>query len=303
MRWFVEHLLRPQRMEAPPEPLARGRLIHAVLKDVLEDLKRQTGSARLSASRLDEARALMRGAIERRCAGLPLSVVPEQHAAGRRRVEADLEHYLQHAASQHGTLESAHLELQFGLPEGRDERALQNGGLAAVKRAASDRPPHGQPSDERALPALELGEGVRVHGRIDRIDVGPCREAVVYDYKHKAPGASPGEKWLTARSLQVALYMRVCRDLLELDVVGGFYQPVSGQDLRARGALAEHVDAPCMKGDRYERAALDAMIDSAIGLAKDAAAHAAAGELEPQPQTCSVSGRGCMYPAICRCEA
>jgi ATP-dependent helicase/DNAse subunit B len=303
VRWFVEYLLRPQRLEPPPEPLVCGRLIHAVLKDVLEGLRRQTGSARLSASRLEQARSLMRGAVERRCTQQPLSVLPEQHAAVRRRVEADLGRYLEHAVGQQGVLESAHLELQFGFEDDSGDGELNNGHPAAVKSVPDARPTRVPGAHEHALPALELAEGVRVRGRIDRIDVGPSGQAVVYDYKPRAAGGSPGQKWLSGRSLQVALYMRACRDLLGLEPVGGFYQPVTGQDLRARGALAEEVEAPCMKGDRYDRGALEAMIENAIGLARDAAAEAAAGELQARPQTCSVAGKGCMYPTICRCGA
>jgi ATP-dependent helicase/DNAse subunit B len=287
MRWFVEHLLRPQRLEPPPEPLARGRVIHAVLKDVLEGLQRETGSARLSASRLERAVTLMRSAVQRRCAQQPLSVVPEQNAAGRRRVEADLERYLEHAVSQEGILESAHFELPFGLQEEPEQS------LPAREQSL--------PAREQSLPALELADGVQVRGRIDRIDVAPTGQAIVYDYKPKAGVGLPGQKWLTAPSLQMALYMRACRDLLGLEAVGGFYQPVSGPDLRARGALAEDVDAPCMKGDRYDRAALEAMIEEAIGLARDAAREAAAGQLQARPRTCSAAGKGCMYPTICRC--
>jgi RecB family exonuclease len=152
------------------------------------------------------------------------------------------------------------------------------------------------------LPALDIGGGVRVCGRIDRIDRGRDCEAVVYDYKRRGgPSAPVGEKWMARRSLQVALYMRAARELLGVSAAGGFYQPVTGDDLRARGALAEGVEAPCMKGDRYEPAELEALVEEVISLARDSASLAAAGALEPRPHTCSPSGQGCMYPTICRC--
>ncbi len=37
--------------------------------------------------------------------------------------------------------------------------------------------------------------------------------------------------------MQVALYMRAVEELLHRPVVGGFYQPLTGEDLRARGVL------------------------------------------------------------------
>jgi ATP-dependent helicase/DNAse subunit B len=282
VRWFVEHLLRPESLEPDSEPLAVGRVIHGALTDVLEALKRASGSARLTPAQLEHARTLVTEALARRCAQTPLSVAPAQHAGLRLRLEADLERFLEHAASEDGSLEPSHFELPFGL---------------------GDRPSAGGERPEADLPALDLGDGVRVRGRIDRVDVGRDGRAVVYDYKrrggHTAP---PGEKWRTPGSFQVALYMRAVRELLGLDVVGGFYQPVTGEDLRARGALEHETEAPAMRSDRYERAELDALVDDAVALARSAAAQARAGEIEPHPRTCAVSGQGCMYPTICRCE-
>ena len=272
VRWLVEHLLAPERLEPESEPLASGRVIHAVLTDVLEELRGATGSARLGPEQLDTARELMRDAIARRCEQETLSVVPEQGAALRRRLEADLGRYLEHAAEQEGSMEPSYLERSFGF-EG----------------------------DE--LAALDLGGGVRVRGRIDRVDVGGDGRAVVYDYKRSGGrGASAGEKWLTRRSVQVAIYMRAVRDLLGLEVAGGFYQPVTGEDLRARGAVAQGTDVPAMKGDRYEPEELDALVEETLALAREAAAQAVSGRLEARPLTCSASGQGCMYPSICRCE-
>jgi ATP-dependent helicase/DNAse subunit B len=282
VRWFVEHLLRPEGLEPESEPLASGRLIHEVLAEVMETLRREHGSARLDGSRLERARQIAAEAIERSCAQSPLSLLPEQSAGLRRRLEADIDRFLEHAAQEESSLEPAHLELAFGLGE-------------ADPGAGED--------DARVLPALDLGGGVRVRGRIDRIDIGPDAEAVVYDYKRRGGASAPAAgKWMTRRSLQVALYMRAARDLLGVRAVGGFYQPVTGEDLRARGALAEGVQAPCMKGDRYEPAELEALVDEVVALARESASLAAAGALEARPHTCSPSGRGCMYPTICRCS-
>jgi ATP-dependent helicase/DNAse subunit B len=282
VRWFVEHMLRPECLEPESEALACGRAVHAVLSDVMQSLRRECGSARVTRARLARAHELAMESIERHCAEAPLSVVREEHAGLRRRMQADVERFLEHVASDQARLEPSELELSFGL-----------GGEGAEGEGAGD----------AGLPALDLGGGVRVRGRIDRIDVGPHGEAVVYDYKRRGGlAAPPGEKWVARQSFQVALYMRAARDLLDLRPVGGFYQPVSGEDLRARGALADGAQAPCMKGDRYEPGELDALVEESISLAREAASRARAGALEPRPQTCSPSGQGCMYPTICRCE-
>jgi ATP-dependent helicase/DNAse subunit B len=282
VRWFVEQLLRPEQIEPDGEPLACGRAIHAVLKDVLDSLRKELGSARIVPEHLSRARALAAEAIERACSEAPLSPLPEQSAGLRRRLASDVDRYLEHAARAGGSLEPSHLELSFGLGGEGTENDLEHA---------------------RALPELDLGEGLRVRGRIDRIDVGQQGEAVVYDYKRRGgASAPPGEKWVEEGSFQVALYMRAARDLLGLRPVGGFYQPVTGEDLRARGALAAGVDAPCMKSDRREQSELDALVEETLSRVRDAASRASAGKLEPRPRTCSATGQGCMYPTICRCE-
>ena len=87
--WFVERLLRPGAFEADPEPLARGGLAHAALKDTLEGLRRATGSARLSLASLELACELLARALADNEAEHPLSVAPERRTAVRRRLQAE----------------------------------------------------------------------------------------------------------------------------------------------------------------------------------------------------------------------
>jgi ATP-dependent helicase/DNAse subunit B len=277
-RWFVERLLRPGDFEAEPEPLARGALAHDALRDTLEGLRRETGSARLSAGRLELARELLRRALQENEVGRPLALAPERLAAARRRLAADLDRYLEHAAAVQGPLEPRFLEVEFGF-------------------AAEDRE---DPGGE--LPAYELEEGVALRGRIDRIDVGEGGEAVVYDYKNRL--ALPAAKWIGEGSLQVALYMLAAEELLGVRAVGGFYQPLSGQDLRARGVLEidSGVELECVRGEERERAEVRELLSEALALARAAAAEARSGEFESRPRSCGWNGSGCMYPTICRCE-
>ncbi len=98
--WFVERMLRPDAFDPDPEPLARGGLAHAALKDTLEGLRRETGSARLHARQpRPRARAAGRRRLSANEADRPLSVAPERRAAVRRRLQADLERYLAYAAA------------------------------------------------------------------------------------------------------------------------------------------------------------------------------------------------------------
>jgi ATP-dependent helicase/nuclease subunit B len=278
VRWFVERLLRPAELEPQAEPLARGGLAHAALKDTLEGLRRETGSARLTPGSVGRARELLRDALADNAAEFPLSSAPERRPGALRRLHADLERYLEHAAALDSALEPSALELGFGFAAG-DGR-----GEASV------------------LGAWDLGGGVRMRGRIDRVDVGDRGQAVVYDYK--ARSAPPAARWLGDGNLQVALYMRAVEDLLAVSAVGGFYQPLSGPDLRARGLfdVDGDVQLDCVGADAREHAEVREILDAALAAAREAAAQAARGELQARPQTCGYQGAGCMYPSICRCE-
>ncbi len=277
VRWFVERTLRPGSFDPDAEPLARGGLAHAALKDTLEGLRRDTGSARLTPGNVARARELLAEALRSNEADYPLSVAPERRPGVRRRLRADLERYLLYAAESESQLEPSRLELGFGF-EPDDERGEQGD-----------------------LPAFDLGGGVRMRGRIDRVDVGESGAAVVYDYKSSLAPAPA--KWIRERNLQVALYMRAVEDLIGVRAVGGFYQPLSGADLRARGVLENDsgVQLDCVRGDVREHDDVRELLDEALAQARTAAAQAARGALEPRPQTCAFHG-GCMYPTICRCE-
>src|SRR3984885_7231214 len=113
--WFVDRLLRPDEFEPQPEPLARGALAHAALKDTLEGLRLQTGSARLRVATLPLARELLGASLQARESEHPLSVAPERRAAVRRRLQADLERYLTQAAEADSPPEATALELRLGL--------------------------------------------------------------------------------------------------------------------------------------------------------------------------------------------
>ena len=183
VRWFVERMLRPGQLDPEAEPLARGALAHAALRDTLAGLCLETGSARLTPRSLPRARELLAQALEENEERHQLSVAPERRPGFRRRLRADLDRYLQHAAEQESPLEPARLELGFGSAPG------------------------GEPGEEgeQELPAVDLGGGVLMRGRIDRVDEDGAGRAVVYDYK--ASSAPPVARWLGEGNLQVALYM------------------------------------------------------------------------------------------------
>jgi hypothetical protein len=73
VRWLVERMLRAADLDPDPEPLSRGALAHAALKDTLEGLRRETGSARLTPGRLALARELLKASIASNGADFALS--------------------------------------------------------------------------------------------------------------------------------------------------------------------------------------------------------------------------------------
>jgi ATP-dependent helicase/DNAse subunit B len=289
VKWFVERLLRAQDIEPDPEPLKRGGLAHAVLKETLERLRECNGSARLTPASVGLAKRLLAEALIELEPSYPLSVAPERLPGARRRLQVDLQRYLECAAEQASPLEPTYLELEFGFAQ---ERGDDSGGNAAEA---------GGVGGVDMLPPLQLGEGVLLRGRIDRIDLGAAGEAVVYDYKGRS--APPAAKWLGDGAFQLALYMRAVEELLDRTAVGGFYQPLAGRDIRARGAFDgdSAVELECVRTDRLEHEEMRELIDQCLTAALRAAGEARSGALEPRPDTCAYNG-GCAYPTICRCE-
>lgn len=270
VRWLVERWLGGEDLEPTSEPLASGSLKHAALKACLERLREQSGSARITPASLPRARRLLEQALAELADGFTWAGSPQRRLAARRRLQVDLDRYLGLAAESGGSLEPTHLELEFGF-------------------------------DADHLPPLDIGEGVLLRGRIDRVDVGEDGEAVVYDYKGRS--APPGARWLRDGSWQLALYMRAAQRLLGLRPVGGFYQPLAGTDIKPRGVLDREsgVELDCVRTDLVETGELQRLLDDCEAAAREAAQEARAGALEPRPETCAYGG-GCAHPAICRCE-
>jgi ATP-dependent helicase/DNAse subunit B len=274
VKWFVERLLRPSVLEPDPEPMLRGELAHRVLEDALRAL---SNGGPLTTERVDEARANVRAALDARADDARISPNAERRRAALRRLEADLLRYVEQAAQGRSTFAPAEFELRFG-------------------------------GDADPLPAAELAGGeLRLEGRIDRVDVGGVggsgrREAIVYDYKGK--GAPPQAKWLTDARLQVGLYVLALPQLLDLEAVGGLYQPLGrDDDGRPRGLLRDGADASLQTVDRDRLAPedFDARLQEVLDAALAAVRGIRAGTLVPAPAACAYGG-GCAHPTICRCE-
>lgn len=271
-RWFVRHELEPQEIEPEGEALVAGSVAHVVLERLYRDPpggeKRPT-AATLDAW-LDRARELVSESGAER--------LPSEHAdtaATLRRVEGLVLALLSdEAAAGAAFIPEAELqEASFGFGEG-------------------------------GKPALEL-DGGAIHGRIDRIDLGPGGQALVQDYKSgKVDG---GVGMLERGKFQLQLYMLAARELYGLELAGGLYRPLGGASDRApkgllRKELADDL-APFgprsrdhLDDERFEQA-----LDDARARAEEIIGSIRRGEITRDPigGTCP---DWCDFQPICRRE-
>ncbi len=221
---FAQHVLHLQpRPEAACTPLSTGSAAHRALEQFFAQ----------PAAMPEEAEASMRmRAIFRRLAAdeeFRIFQVDPPSAYRWQRTGHNLELFVQtelRRLAQSGFRPRA-LELSFGLPVSEEERA-------SLLRALGE----GNLPPEGGLPALEIEldpEAVRaaglpdlpwrvlLRGRIDRLDVGEGREALVIDYK-QGKQIRPMERDLDrGLGLQVATYLLAARDLLGLTPAAGLY--------------------------------------------------------------------------------
>ena len=98
--------------------------------------------------------------------------------------------------------------------------------------------------------------------------------------------------------------MRAVEQLLGVRVVGGFYQPLTGDDLRPRGVLDgdSGIELDCVSTDVREHDEVRELLDGALSAAREVAAQAGRGTPAGAAATrCAFRG-GCQFPTICRCE-
>jgi ATP-dependent helicase/DNAse subunit B len=269
VKWLVDRELQPAPLEPDPDPLARGSYMHAVLEQVLRRL-----GAPVTPESLPRALELLDEALGEHGHAIATGRGEAVRAGWTRAVRADLRRYLTYEAGDGSTWPIRGIELRFGFD---------------------------QEAEPDALPALQLSDEVRLRGIVDRVDADAEGHAIVRDYKSgSARPEHQGARWETDRQLQVALYMIAVRELLGLEPVAGFYQPLGGGDLRARGVFLKDA-APgdrLVGNDGRDPDELEELLDQARARALALAARLRAGSLEPCPATCSRDG--CSYPGICR---
>ena len=209
----------PKTIDAEADAMLRGKVAHQALYAFYNGLPKELGTERVTEANLDAALALPRA-------------VPRRRAARRR------------AASSSATSHAA--ELREGLRRDLERFVREEARVAARPRCrAGSRCGFGT---DRSAPelqrGLELGDGLFVSGKIDRIDIDPLSaRGIVQDYK-SGKGSFSATQIDDERRLQVPLYMLVLRDLVGIEPLGGVYRALVGLARRARDAPRRRARRP-----------------------------------------------------------
>ena len=149
VKWLVEDLLKPDELVPDPEALVRGSYAHEVLSRTYERVAEETGRRRVTHENLAAAERILLEELRDKSATFRLSPKQTRVRAAARRLEFDLLRFLRSEADSDSKFEPAELERGFGMGESEP---------------------------------VELDGGLRVRGRIDRVD--ECDGmALVIDYK------------------------------------------------------------------------------------------------------------------------
>lgn len=170
------------------------------------------------------------------------------------------------------------------IPEGYRTEWMRRGLLEDLRAfAGQEGPPGGETRTEQEF-SYELGEGVTVRGRIDRLDVSGGRAAIV-DYKYSGAKRTR-ERVENPNLLQPALYILAVERFFRLEPAGMHYVGLRGEVAKAGW------DAP------FDPAWLAGAAERAL----DAAARIRAGEIAPAPADGETCG-WCESHDVCRYRA
>jgi RecB family exonuclease len=272
--WLVERVIDPKTIDAEPDPMLRGQVVHTTLNRFYAALPRELDSERVTPENLEGALELVRRCLDDALqSGVRLDLTGLQEAELRQTLLADLEGFMRDEASSDMTFVPRRLEVAFGSERAAPE--LQRG--------------------------LELGDGLRLSGKIDRIDIDPfSARGIVQDYK-SGKGAHSARDIDRELRLQIPLYVLALRDLVGVEPLGGIYRALSGKRL-TRGMLRESAreDLPGFARDDYlDEDEFWAQVETARERATTNAQRIRAGDVKHDPK-----GDGCpswcdLWP-ICR---
>ena len=272
--WLVDRVIDPKTIDAEPDPMLRGQVVHTALNRFYSSLPRELDAERVTSENLEAALELVRRCLDDALeSGVRLDLTDLQEVELRQTLLADLEGFVRDEAVSDVAFVPRRLEVAFG-----SERAA--------------------PELQRGLP---LGDGLSLSGKIDRIDVDPhSARGIVQDYK-SGKGAHSARDIDRDLRLQIPLYVLALRDLVGVEPLGGVYRALSGKRI-TRGMLRESAsdDLPGFAKDDYlDEEAFWAQVETARERAGINAQRIRAGDVRHDPK-----GDGCpswcdLWP-ICR---
>ncbi|HWN22223.1 MAG TPA: PD-(D/E)XK nuclease family protein [Gaiellaceae bacterium] len=257
--WFFERLIDPRQIDRRVDAMLRGSVAHTTLHRFYAGLPKQIGSDRVEASRLDDALAFLRECLEGALGGVTMQMTELERRELEQSLRRDLEQLVRDEAASELPLVPRRFEVGFGSERSAPE--LQRG--------------------------LDLGDGLALSGKIDRIDVDPgSARGIVQDYKSGRTGHSAVEIEKELR-LQIPLYMLVLRDLVGIEPLGGLYRPLAGER-KPRGLLrleAKDDGVPGFaKNDYLDEEAFWGQVEGARELARGLAQRIQAGDVVHDPK-------------------
>ncbi|MGE5691878.1 MAG: PD-(D/E)XK nuclease family protein [Pseudomonadota bacterium] len=262
--WFFDRVVDPRTIDAEIDAKLRGSVAHTTLHRFFAGLPKEIGSDHVVPERLDDALRFLRRCLEQAIEGQRIEMTPMERRELTEGLWRDLEAAIRDEAAAASPLVPRRFEVSFG--SDRSPQELQRG--------------------------LELGEGLTLSGKIDRIDVDPfSARGIVQDYK-AGKGAHSAQQIEQERRLQIPLYMLVLRDLVGIEPIGGVYRPLAG-DRKPRGLLrASEAPPGFARNDYVADDEFWGQVERSRATALELAQRIRAGDVRHDPK-----GEGC--PAWC----
>jgi ATP-dependent helicase/DNAse subunit B len=257
--WLLDRVVDPRTIDAEVDAKLRGSVAHTALFRFFAGLPKELGSDRVDEGRVEDAVRFMRRCLEQAVDGVRMEMTAMQRRELQEGLWRDLEQVVRDEGEADGKLVPRRFEVSFGSERSAPE--LQRG--------------------------LDLGDGLTLSGKIDRIDVDPfSARGIVQDYKagKTAHSASQIERELR---LQIPLYMLVLRDLVGIEPLGGVYRPLAG-DRKPRGLLRgeerEEVLAGFSERDYRDETEFWGQVDRARETARTLGGRLRAGDVRHDPR-------------------
>jgi len=257
--WLMERMVEPKTIDAEADALVRGKVAHQALYAFYGGLPKELGAERVTGDNLGQALTFLERCLDDALrTGVRLELGEVEQAELRESLWRDLERFVTEESRSELVLAPRRFEVGFGSDRSAPE--LQRG--------------------------LELGDGLFLSGKIDRIDVDPfSARGIVQDYK-SGKGSHSARQIDDEQRLQVPLYMLVLRDLVGIEPLGGVYRALAGSR-GARGMLRAEArdDLPGFAGRDYlDEDAFWGQVERARGRALAAARRIRAGDVVHDPR-------------------